>query len=206
MEKHGLWSQNQNGELFVDLCAKEDMVIGGKLFPHNICHKVTWISLDYITENQIDHFAISRKWRSLRGVRNKRGADIGSDIDLVVDLFKLKVLASHRKFQTCAEKLNIENSKQTEIKNEFRIKLQNKYQQLQRTEDQKKDIEDFWNEGKSVLIKTTEEVIGYREKGRKEWMSNETWNTIKQRREEKIKLNMAKMRQQKRKKPKSTAN
>jgi hypothetical protein len=68
--------QNRNGELFVDLCAREDMVIGGTLFPHKNCHKVTWVSPDYNTENQTDHFAISRKWGSLQDVRNKRGADI----------------------------------------------------------------------------------------------------------------------------------
>jgi hypothetical protein len=67
------------------------MDIGGTLFPHKNCHKVTRISPDYNTENQIDHFAISRKCRrSLQDVRNKRGADIGRDHHLVVDLFKLK--------------------------------------------------------------------------------------------------------------------
>jgi hypothetical protein len=43
MGKHGLENQNRNGELFVDLCTREYMVIGGTLFPHKNCHKVTWI-------------------------------------------------------------------------------------------------------------------------------------------------------------------
>jgi hypothetical protein len=129
------------------------MVIGGTLFLHKNRHKVTWISPDYNTENQIDHFAISRKWRSLQDVRNKRGTDIGSDHHLVVALFKLKVLASQRKFQTCAKRFNIDNFKQTEIKNVFKNKLQNRYQELQRIEYQKEDIEEIWNEAKSVLIK-----------------------------------------------------
>jgi hypothetical protein len=64
-------------------------------------------------------------------------------------------------------------------------------------EYQNEDIEEIWNEAKSALIKTTEEVIGYRERGRKEWLSTGTWNTIKQRREAKMKLNMEKPRQQK---------
>jgi exonuclease III len=120
---HGLGNQNRNGELFVDLCAREDMVSGGTLFPHKNCHRVTWISQDYNTENQIDHFAISRKWRiSLQDVRNKRGADTESDHHLVVALFKLKVMASQRKFQTCARRFNIDNLKQTEVMKEFKIK------------------------------------------------------------------------------------
>jgi hypothetical protein len=43
------------------------------------------------------------------------------------------------------------------------------------------------NETRSALIKATEEVIGYRERDRKEWMSSGTWNTIKQWREAKMK-------------------
>jgi hypothetical protein len=71
------------------------------------------------------------------------------------------------------------------------------YQELPRAEDQNEDIVEISNEAKTALIKTTEEVIGYRERGRKEWKSSGTWNMIKQRREAKMKLNMAKTRQQK---------
>jgi hypothetical protein len=150
--KHDLGIQNQNGELFVDLCAREDMVIDGTLFPHKNPHKVTWMSPDYNTENQIDHFAISGKWRSLQDVRNKRGVDTGSDHHLAAVLVKLKVLASKRKFQTCAKRFNIDNFKQIKIKNEFKIKLKNRYQELQRIEDQNEDI--IWYEAKSALIKS----------------------------------------------------
>jgi hypothetical protein len=47
------------------------------------------------------------------------------------------------------------------------------------------------------LIKTTEEKIVHRERDRKEWMSRGTWNMVKQRREGKLKLNMAKAWKQK---------
>ena len=79
---------------FVDLCGSHDVVIGGTIFPHKNCHKVTWVSQDRKTENQMDHVAIGRKWRrSLQDVRNKRGADIGSDHHLVVAKFKMKIQA-----------------------------------------------------------------------------------------------------------------
>ena len=89
--KHGLDETNENGERFINLCASQEMVIGGTLFPHKRCHKVTWVSPDQKTENQIDHVAISKKFRrSLTDVRSKRGADVGSDHHLVVAEFKLK--------------------------------------------------------------------------------------------------------------------
>ena len=45
----------------MDFWASHDLVIGGKIFPHKDCHKVTWVSPDHKTENQIDHVAIGRK-------------------------------------------------------------------------------------------------------------------------------------------------
>ena len=50
---------NENGELLTDYCAANELVIGSTLFPHKECHKVTWVSPDRKTQNQIDHIAIA---------------------------------------------------------------------------------------------------------------------------------------------------
>ena len=63
MAKHGLGEMNENGELFADLCALNQLVIGGSVFPHKTAHKATWVSPDHTTENQIDHVCISKKIR-----------------------------------------------------------------------------------------------------------------------------------------------
>lgn len=39
------------------------LVIGGSVFPHKKAHKLTWVSPDNKTENQIDHICISSKFR-----------------------------------------------------------------------------------------------------------------------------------------------
>jgi exonuclease III len=51
MGRHGLGERNENGQLFVDLCARHDLVIRGTIFPHKDCHKVTWVSTDHKTGN-----------------------------------------------------------------------------------------------------------------------------------------------------------
>ena len=60
---HGLGQMNENGERFADLCALNQLVIGGSIIPNKLFHKATWISPNHVTENQIDHIRISRKFR-----------------------------------------------------------------------------------------------------------------------------------------------
>ena len=92
MGKHGTGIQNENGELFIEPCTFNDLVIGGTLYPHKTIHKTTWVSPDGKTENQIDHITIGRKWRrSLHDVKVKRGADAASDHHLVVAVLKTKL-------------------------------------------------------------------------------------------------------------------
>jgi endonuclease/exonuclease/phosphatase family metal-dependent hydrolase len=98
MGRHGLGQMSENGELFVEFCGNNNMVIGGSLFPNRPAHKVTWVSRDGRTENQIDHICISRKWRrSLLDVRNKRSADIASDHHLVIGEIRLRVARVQRR-------------------------------------------------------------------------------------------------------------
>jgi hypothetical protein len=95
MGKHMPGERNENGECFIELCGNYNLVIGGSLFPLRECHKVTWVSPDKDTENQINHLTISRQWRSsLCDVRNRRGADVGSDQHLVIGEIKLKIAAT----------------------------------------------------------------------------------------------------------------
>ena len=94
---HGIVNINVIGELFADFCAVNRQVIGGTLFPHKNCHKITWVSPAGNAENQIDHIAIFQRWRSsLQDVRNKRGADAASDHHLLTATIKLKLLSNKK--------------------------------------------------------------------------------------------------------------
>ncbi|XP_043062760.1 craniofacial development protein 2-like [Drosophila yakuba] len=85
MGQYGTGTRNDNGERLVELCQLFQLVIGGTIFPHKDVHKYSWTSPSGNTHNQIDHICISRKWRhSLLDVRNKRGAAIDSDHELVI--------------------------------------------------------------------------------------------------------------------------
>ena len=75
MGTQGLGQMNENGELFADMCALNQLVMGGSIFPHKRIHKATWRSPDHVTENQIDHICINQRFRrSCKDVRVMRGA------------------------------------------------------------------------------------------------------------------------------------
>ena len=66
--KHVLSNQdigirNDNGEKFVDFCNTNHLVIGGTVFQHKPRHKISWISRNVRDQNQIDYFAITRRFR-----------------------------------------------------------------------------------------------------------------------------------------------
>ena len=73
MGKHGIGTRNENGEILVEYCAMNNLVIGGTLFPHRNIHKLTWNSPNGIDRNQFDHLMINGKWRrSLLDVKVRR--------------------------------------------------------------------------------------------------------------------------------------
>ena len=83
---------NENGEQFANFCAFNSQFIGRSVFPQKRIHKVTWVLPDGLTENQIDHFCISKRFRrSLEDVKVQRGADVGSDHHFLLEKIKLRL-------------------------------------------------------------------------------------------------------------------
>lgn len=127
MGKYGLGEMNENGELFADFCPLNKLVIGGSIFPPKRAHKVTWVSPDNRTENQIDHTCVSSKFRrSILDVRAKSGADVASDHHLLMGRCQLKNYNSST--QKTSYKHNIKMLKDDETKTRFQLTISNKYQ------------------------------------------------------------------------------
>ena len=150
------------------------------------------------TENQIDHIAIARRWRlSLQDVRTKRGADVSSDHHLLVAKIKLKLLGKKR---TKAKrwKFNIGRLKDPKIVTEYQLSLRNRFSALQHLNEYEEDINSTWELTRDAIIKTCEETLGFIQQNRKRWISEKTWETICERRQDKERILNAKTRQQKR--------
>ena len=182
MGKHGMGVLNDNGERLIGLCEQNDLIIGGTIFPHKNIHKITWISPDGNTKEQLDHILINRKWKgSLQDVRIYRGADIFSDHGLLICKIKLKL----RKTRRGQERGNIIDSsalKDEGTKIKYRLELQNRFRELEGKEDL--NIDDI----NQVYTETGEKVLGFRKRKQKEWIQKETWTKIEERKTMKGKI------------------
>ncbi|KAK3515143.1 hypothetical protein QTP70_007459 [Hemibagrus guttatus] len=182
MGRHGEGKCTENGERLIDLCEENNLVIGGTLFQHKTIHKLTWTSPDGKTRSQIDHIIINGKWRrSLQDVRVMRHADAGSDHNLVVAKLTLK-LRKAKIGDKRSQRFDVAKLKEPTAKKEFSISLKNRFAILQ--DDAALTIDSF----NKALKEAAEETIGYRKNVKTEWISNDTWKTIEERRQIKKKL------------------
>ena len=71
--------------------------------------------------NQIDHIAINRKWvASLKDVRTKRGADVGSDHMMVEAKFQLSL---RRKPKIIKRRFDIAQLKNSQVSLQFMLNV-----------------------------------------------------------------------------------
>lgn len=194
MGKHGLGVMNENGELFANHCANNNLVIGGTLFPHKPCHRVIWVSPDMNTENQIDNFCISKRFRrSLQDVRVKRCADAGTDHHLLVANLKLK-LKKHHNSTSIGKRYNVSLFTIKDKQADLQIELRNRFTALQEMEEEPRTIENHWQQVKEAFTGACEASVGPKKRKHQEWFSPDTLIRIEERKKLKDVLNNCKTR------------
>uniref|UniRef100_A0A8C7WPA4 Endonuclease/exonuclease/phosphatase domain-containing protein n=1 Tax=Oryzias sinensis TaxID=183150 RepID=A0A8C7WPA4_9TELE len=171
MGKHGCGTMNENGERLIDFCNTNNLVVGGTLLPHRDIHQLTWYSPNDRDKNQIDHMMINGIWRrSLIDVRVKRGADVGSDRQLVTAMIKLKLRKS-QKMAHAPTKFNVQKLQDPRIRHSFVLQVKKRFQALQDldTEVSVDMINSTYEHIKTAYQQSAKECLGFRtKKGSKE--------------------------------------
>ena len=126
------------------------------------------------------------------------GADIGSDHHLLMAKVRLKI-AKVRKGESGQVRFEVSKLKDLELRSTFKLALHNRFEGLQQLmEEEKLSVDDEWRLIEQDYVETSKQVLGRAKPNRKEWISMETWDVIKQRKVAKNIMNMARMRMQKR--------
>ena len=90
--KFGLGVQNEAGPRLIEFCQENALVIANTLFQQHKRRLYTWTSSDGQHWNQIDYIFCSQKWRSsIQSAKTRWGADCGSDHELLIAKFRLKL-------------------------------------------------------------------------------------------------------------------
>ena len=90
--KFGLGVQNEAGQRLIELYQENSLVIANTLFQQHKIRLYTWTSPDSQHQNQIDYIFCSQRWRSsIQSAKTRPGADCGSDHELLIAKFRLKL-------------------------------------------------------------------------------------------------------------------
>ena len=90
--KFGLGIQHEAGQRLIEFCQENPLVIVNTLFQQHKRRLYTWPSPDSQHRNQIDYILCSQRWRSsIQSAKTIPGADCGSDHELLIAKFRLKL-------------------------------------------------------------------------------------------------------------------
>ena len=90
--KFGLGVRNEAGQRLIEFCQENALVIASTLFQQLKRRLYTWTSPGGQHQNQIDYILCSQRWRSsIQSAKTRLGADYGSDHELLITKFRLKL-------------------------------------------------------------------------------------------------------------------
>ena len=90
--KFGLGVQNEAGQRVIEFCQENTLFIANTLFQQHKRRHYTWTSPDGQQQNQTDYILCSQIWRSsIQSAKTRPGADCGSDHELLIAKFRLKL-------------------------------------------------------------------------------------------------------------------
>ena len=84
--------RSEAGQRLIEFCKQNALVIPNTLFQQHKRRLCTWTSPDGQHRNQIDYILYSQRWRSsIQSAKTRPGVDCGSDRELLIAKFRLKL-------------------------------------------------------------------------------------------------------------------
>ena len=121
--KFGLYRvQNEAGQRLIDFCQENALIIASILFHKHNRRLYTWTSPDSQHQNQIDSILCSQRCRDfIQSAKTRLGADCGSDNELLIAKFRLKLKKVGKTIRPFRYDLNqIPYDCTVEVKNRFK--------------------------------------------------------------------------------------
>ena len=122
--RFGLGVQNEAGQRLIEFCQENALVIANTIFQQHKRRLYTWTSLDGQYRNQLDYILCSQRWRSsIQSAKTRPGADCGSDHELLIAKFRLKLKKAGKTTRPFMYDLN-------QIPYDYTVKVRNRFKGL----------------------------------------------------------------------------
>ena len=122
----GLGKRNEAGGRLIDFYQENRMIITNTCFQQPKRRLYTWTTPNGQHRNQIDYILCNKRWKSSKtSIKTRPGADCGTDHELLLACFRIKLKQHHKPTQT--PKPDLQN-----IPFEYKIEVKNRFDDRQR--------------------------------------------------------------------------
>ena len=171
--------RNEAGQRLIEFCQENALVIANTLFQQHRRRLYTWISPDGQHRNHIDYILCSQRWRSsIQSAKTRPGAGCGSDHELLIAKFRLKLKKAGKTTRPLRYDLN-------QIPFDYTAKVRNGFNRLDLID---RVPDELWMDVRDVVQETGIKTIPKKKKCKKaQWLSAEALQIAVKRREAKSK-------------------
>ena len=173
---------NERGLRLLEFASYNNMVLANTLGQHKASRCWTWHAPNGIHHNQIDYILVKNRFISgiKRGsTRSYPGADVGSDHDMVMMNFKVR-LKKTKKSKNTRLKFNLDRLKDPDIAESFKATIGGKFAPLLALEDN--SMETLITQFNEVLTEAANETLGKVRRKSQAWVTDEILEVCDKRR------------------------
>ena len=143
--KFDLGVRNEAGQRLIEFCQENALVIANTLFQQHKGRLYTWTLPDGRHQNQIDYILCSQRWRSsIQSAKIRPGADCGSDHELLIAKFRLKLKKVEKTTRPFGYDLN-------QILYDYIVEVRNRFKRLDLID---RVPEELWTEVHDIVQET----------------------------------------------------
>ena len=182
---------NERGLRLLEFASYNNLKVVNTFGPHKPSRRWTWHSPGGDYHNQIDYIMVKRRFQSSVNIANTGsfpGADIGSDHELVMMTFKLR-LQSVKNQGSIRIRFSLEKLKGPNIAETFQATIGGNFAPLLALENQDIDIDALINSFNTAVTETANNILGKHRPAKKPWVTDNILKLCDKRRELKQKKN-----------------
>ena len=176
---------NERGLRLLEFATFNNLVLTNTLGPHKPSRRWTWHSPDGKHHNQIDYILVKKRLRSgvnIHRTRSFPGADIGSDHDLVMMTFQVR-LKKMRKPNQPRLRFDLEKLRDPDVACTFQATIGGKFAPLIGLSDEDMDMDTMITTYNTAVTDAASEILGKERRRKKPWVTKDVLDLCDERRD-----------------------